>query len=187
MLASTEIIELVGKKIKQYAVKNVLIDPVMVCKGTDEVLHPESAVSMRKVLAPLATIITPNVFEAGQLSGVPIHSVADMKTAAVKIFELGPQNVLIKGGAKLGTPTAVDLLYDGKDFDVIESPKINTNYTHGAGCTYGAAITAGLAKGLAVRDAVYQAKTFINLALTHSFPLNKYVGPIWHAAHRLNG
>jgi pyridoxine kinase len=186
MLATSDVISLVANKIDQYAVKTVVIDPVMVCKGTDEVLHPEAAISISQELAPRATVITPNIFEASQLSGIGnISTVEDMKKAAVAIYNLGPKNVLIKGGAKLGTPTAVDILYDGNNFEILESPKINTTYTHGAGCTYAAAITAGLAKGFPVREAVKQAKTFINTALTHSFPLNEYVGPLYHAAHRL--
>lgn len=185
MLGSVEIITLVAKKIDQYKVKNVVIDPVMVCKGTDEVLHPETAVGIREYLAPRATVITPNIFEASQLSGISIKSVEDIKNAAVKIHELGAKNVFIKGGAKLGTETAIDLLYDGEDFLTLESPKFDTTYTHGAGCTSSAAITAGLAKGLSVRQAVEQAKNFITSAIKHSFPLNSYVGPTCHAAHRL--
>ena len=186
MLASSEVIDLVARKIDQYGIKNVVIDPVMICKGTDEVLHPESAISIREQLAPRATVITPNIFEASQLSGVAISSVEDMKAAAKNIYKLGAKNVLIKGGAKLGTPTAIDILYDGKEFVLLESQKITTTYTHGAGCTYAAAVTAGLAKGLGVRDAVEQAKRFITLAIQNGFPLNQYVGPTNHAAHRLN-
>ncbi|MGI6092924.1 MAG: pyridoxine/pyridoxal/pyridoxamine kinase [Veillonellaceae bacterium] len=185
MLGTVEIINLVTKKLDQYKVKSVVIDPVMVCKGTDEVLNPESAIGIREYLVPRATVITPNIFEASQLSGISIKSVEDMKNAAVKIHELGAKNVFIKGGAKLGTATAIDLLYDGKDFVTLESPKIDTTYTHGAGCTSSAAITAGLAKGLSVREAIEQAKTFITSAIKHGFPLNSYVGPTCHAAHRL--
>lgn len=188
MLASSEVIRLVAKKIDQYKLNNVVIDPVMICKGTDEVLHPESAVSIKEELAPRAAMITPNVFEAAQLSGIgPLQSLEALKEAAKKIHQLGPKHVLIKGGAKLGTAGAIDLLYDGKDFEVLEAPLVPTAYTHGAGCTYAAAITAGLAKGLAAADAVRAAKVFITAAIKHSFPLNQYVGPTLHAAHRLHG
>ena len=103
MLATSEVISLVAEKISQYHVKNVVIDPVLVCKGTDEVLHPESAVAIREKLAPLATIITPNIFEAKQLSGMStISTLDDVKTAAKAIYALGPRNVLIKGGARTG-------------------------------------------------------------------------------------
>ncbi|MDU2063500.1 MAG: pyridoxine/pyridoxal/pyridoxamine kinase [Sporomusaceae bacterium] len=186
MLATTETIDLVANKIDAYHVKNVVIDPVMACKGTDEVLHPETAEAIAKVLAPRATVLTPNLFEASQLSGIKeIHSLDALKEAAQKIYALGTKNVLIKGGAKLGTPTAIDLFYDGKEFVVLESPKFEQAYTHGAGCTYGAAITAGLAKGLTAKEAVQAAKVFISKAIEHSFPLNQYVGPTCHAAHRL--
>lgn len=187
MLATTEVIALVAKKLDQYAVKQVVIDPVMACKGTDEVLHPETTVGIRELLAPRATVITPNIFEAAQLSGIrAIHSLEDMKAAAAEIHKLGPKNVLIKGGAKINTPDAVDVLYDGKDFTILSAPKCNTTYTHGAGCTYASAITAGLAKGLPVPEAVKLAKEFITAAIASSFPLNQYVGPTYHAAHRLS-
>ena len=186
MLATEEVIALVAKKLDQYAVKNVVIDPVMACKGAGEPLHPESALSIRKLLAPRATVITPNIFEATQLSGISsIRTVDDMKRAASEIFKLGPQYVLVKGGSKIDTPDAVDVLYDGREFTVLSSPKVDTQYTHGAGCTYAAAITAGLASGLSVNDAVAQAKRFTTAAIEHSFPLNEYVGPTYHAAHRL--
>ena len=96
MLGTVEIISLVARKLDEYPVKNIVIDPVMVCKGTDEVLHPESAVAISEQLAPRATVITPNVFEASQLSGIRIQSVETMKEAAVKIHALGPKYVLIK-------------------------------------------------------------------------------------------
>ena len=185
MLGTLEIISLVAKKIDQYKVKNVVIDPVMVCKGTDEVLHPETAVGIREELASRAAVITPNLFEASQLSGVTIKTVDDMKEAAVKIHALGAKNVFIKGGAKLGTTSAIDVLYDGSDFITLKAPKIATSYNHGAGCTSSAAITAGLAKGLTVREAVEQAKIFITAAISHGFRLNSYVGTTWHAAQRL--
>lgn len=187
MLGTVEIISLVARKLDEYPVKNIVIDPVMVCKGTDEVLHPESTVAISEQLAPRATVITPNVFEASQLSGIRIQSVETMKEAAVKIHALGPKYVLIKGGAKLGTDQAVDLLYDGREFTTYETPKIKTEYTHGAGCTYAAAVTAGLAQGLSVPEAVAQAKKFVTQAIQHGFPINSYVGPTYHAAHRLAG
>ncbi len=184
MLGTQEMIELVARKLDRYKVENVVIDPVMVCKGTDEVLNPESAAGIRDLLVPRATVVTPNVFEASQLSGVKIATVDDMKAAAVKIHALGARNVIVKGGAKLGTSGAVDILYDGREFVTLESPKFATTYTHGAGCTFSAAITAGLAKGRPVRDAVLEAKNFITAAIRHGFPLNAYVGPTCHAAHR---
>ncbi len=186
MLGSTEVIELVARKIDQYQLKNVVVDPVMVCKGVDEVLHPETAVSLREVLVPRATILTPNLFEAGQLSQLgTLKTLDDMKEAAKWIHSLGPAYVLVKGGGKLQHERAVDVLFDGQSFETLEGDRIETTYTHGAGCTYSAAICAELAKGKSVREAVHLAKAFITEAIRHSFPLNQYVGPTNHAAYRL--
>jgi pyridoxine kinase len=186
MLGSTEIIELVARKIDQYQLKNVVVDPVMVCKGADEVLHPETAVSLREVLVPRATIVTPNLFEAGQLSQLgALKTVEDMKEAAKRIHALGPAYVLVKGGGKLQHEKAVDVFYDGKTFEILEGDRIQTTYTHGAGCTYSAAICAELAKGKPIREAVRVAKAFITEAIRHSFPLNQYVGPTLHMAYRV--
>ncbi|SEN12300.1 pyridoxine/pyridoxal/pyridoxamine kinase [Lihuaxuella thermophila] len=188
MLGSVELIELVAETIETYHDQPVVIDPVMVCKGTDEVLHPETAVALREVLVPKATVVTPNLFEAAQLSGCgPIRTVDEMKEAAVNIHRLGAKYVLIKGGGKLQHEKAIDLLYDGESFDILEAERIETTYTHGAGCTYSAAITAELAKGKPVKEAVRTAKTFITEAIRHGFPLNEYVGPTLHAADRLYG
>ncbi|MQR85708.1 pyridoxine/pyridoxal/pyridoxamine kinase [Bacillus megaterium] len=185
MLGSVEIIELAAKTIEEYDLKNVVVDPVMVCKGEDEALHPETTVSLRDVLVPKATVVTPNLFEASQLSGLgPIKTVDKMKEAAVKISELGAEYVLIKGGSKLEHEKAIDLLYDGKTFEILESERIETTFTHGAGCTYSAAIAAELAKGSDVKQAIYTAKEFITEAIRHSFALNQYVGPTNHGAYR---
>ena len=187
MLGSVEIIELVAETIEKHNLQNVVIDPVMVCKGADEALHPETNDCLRDKLVPKALIVTPNLFEAYQLSGVKINSLEDMKQAAEKIHALGAKYVLIKGGSKLGTDKAIDLLYDGETFDILESEKIETTYTHGAGCTYAAAITAELAKGKPVKEAVQVAKEFITAAILHSFKLNEYVGPTHHGAYRRFG
>lgn len=187
MLGSVELIELAAETIDKTGVPAV-IDPVMVCKGTDEVLHPELADALREVLVPKATVVTPNLFEAGQLSKLgTITTVEQMKEAASIIHALGAQIVVVKGGGKLQHPAAVDVLYDGESFEVLESERIETTYTHGAGCTYSAAITAELAKGRPVREAIQTAKDFITAAIRHSFPLNQYVGPTLHAAYRLYG
>jgi pyridoxine kinase len=188
MLGSVEIIELAAKVIDENKLDRVVIDPVLVCKGEDEVLHPETAEALRTILVPRATVVTPNLFEAWQLAQTgPIKTVDDMKEAAVKIHELGAKYVLIKGGSKLQHEKAVDLLYDGKDFKLFESERINTTFTHGAGCTYSSAITAELAKGKTVEEAVEVAKDFITAAISHGFKLNEYVGPTMHGAYRRFG
>jgi pyridoxine kinase len=186
MLSTVEIIELTAKVIDENKLEKVVIDPVMICKGEDEVLNPDTADAMRELLLPRALVVTPNLFEAGQLAQTgPVKTLEDMKVAAVKIHDLGAKYVVIKGGSKLLTEdTSIDLLYDGKEFKIYETLKLDTTYTHGAGCTFSSAITAELAKGRSVYEAVEIAKEFITAAISEGFRLNEYVGPTWHGAYR---
>ncbi|CAM4149717.1 pyridoxine/pyridoxal/pyridoxamine kinase [Saccharibacillus endophyticus] len=186
MLSTVAIIDAVARKIEERPLEHFVVDPVMVCKGENEVLNPDTAEAILEKLVPKATVVTPNLFEASQLAKTaPIRTVEDMKNAAAKIHELGAKHVVIKGGGKLLHEKAVDLIYDGQEFELLESDRIETNYIHGAGCTFSAAITAELAKGADVRTAVKNAKAFVTAAIRHGFPINSFVGPTLHAAHRL--
>lgn len=186
MLPTVEIIEYTGSLIKDMEGIPVVIDPVMVCKGVKEALFPENTVAMKKFLLPYATITTPNLFEASQLADVePIRTVDELKDAAKKIFDLGVRNVVIKGGKAFSDTVAVDILYDGRGFEIFETEKIDTPYTHGAGCSFAACITAELAKGASVSEAVSKAKGLITEALRQSFKLNEFVGPLNHKAFAL--
>lgn len=184
MLGTVEIIELAAKKIDAFGLNKVVIDPVMVCKGEDEVLHPETTDAMREHLLQRATVVTPNLFEAGQLAGTgPIKTIDEMKEAAKKIHDLGAKNVVIKGGKQLKHDKALDLFFDGNEFSLLEEEKVETTYNHGAGCTFAAAITANLANGQDVKEAVTNAKSFVTAAIKHGFKLNEYVGPVMHGAY----
>ena len=184
MLGTVEIIEMAAKKIDAFGLNKVVIDPVMVCKGEDEVLHPETTDAMREHLLQRATVVTPNLFEAGQLAQTgPIKTIEEMKEAARKIHDLGAKNVVIKGGKQLQHDKALDLFYDGNEFTLLEEEKVETSYNHGAGCTFAAAITANLANGQEVKEAVQNAKTFVTAAIKHGFKLNEYVGPVMHGAY----
>lgn len=188
MLTSVEVIEIIAKTIDDHQFANVVIDPVMVCKGDDKVLNPHTAGAIRDLLVPRALVVTPNLFEASQLAGTaPIKTVDDMKEAAAKIHELGAKNVIVKGGKGLDHDQAIDVFYDGKEFKLYENEKINTTYVHGAGCTFSAAITAELAKGKSVPEAVDLAKDFVTAAIRHGFQLNQFVGPTMHMAYRKYG
>ncbi|WP_249870642.1 pyridoxine/pyridoxal/pyridoxamine kinase [Oceanobacillus saliphilus] len=184
MLGSVDIIKLGAQKIDEYSIDNYVLDPVMVCKGEDEVLQPENTDAMREYLLPKSLVTTPNLFEAGQLAeNGPLKTIEDMKEAAVKIHALGAKNVVIKGGKALDHEKAIDLFYDGVDFEVLESDKIDTTYTHGAGCTFAAAITANLANGKTVKESVFAAKDFVAEAIKNGWKLNEYVGPVMHGAY----
>ncbi|MDQ0428257.1 pyridoxine kinase [Planomicrobium stackebrandtii] len=183
MLPTVDIIEMAGKAIAESGIKNVVIDPVMACKGEDEVLFPENVDAMIKYLLPNAKVVTPNLVEAGQLSGQgTLQTVEDMQAAAEKIHAHGAEFVVIKGGKQLKHEKAADLLFDGKTHYLLTSEKTDTTYNHGAGCTFAAAITANLANGQSVKDAVLNAKVFVATAIQHGWKLNEYVGPVMHGA-----
>lgn len=189
MLSTEEVIQTSGEAIKQAGIKNVVIDPVMVCKGEDEVLNPGTVDAMITYLLPNALVTTPNLFEAGQLAGTKTPTTIDeVKNVAKKIHELGAKNVVIKGGRALQTEKATDLFYDGTTFYLLETEKVDTTYNHGAGCTFAASITANLANGKSVKDSVIEAKQFVSAAILNGWKLNEYVGPVYHGAKpRLGG
>lgn len=183
MLSTEEVIQTSGEAIAASGVKNVVIDPVMVCKGEDEVLNPGTVGAMIEFLLPHALVTTPNLFEAGQLAGTGTPKTIDeLKTAAEKIHSLGAKNVVIKGGRALSTDKAVDLFFDGETFYLLETDKVDTTYNHGAGCTFAASVTANLANGMSVKDAVLEAKEFVAAGIKHGWRLNEFVGPVYHGA-----
>ena len=183
MLASEEIIKIASEAIQTSGTDKVVIDPVMVCKGEDEVLNPGNTTAMVKYLLPYATVVTPNLFEAGQLAGTGTpKTIEEMKVAAAKIHELGAKNVVIKGGKALATENAVDLFYNGTEFKLLETEKVASTYNHGAGCTFAASVCANLANGLSVEEAVIEAKQFVAAGIKHGWALNEYVGPVMHGA-----
>jgi len=184
MLGTFYAVDLSQEYISKYHIKNYVLDPVMVCKGAGEALNPELNAAVEAKLLPLAEVATPNLFEAEQLSGLrDITWLGQMKEAARIIHGKGARYVFIKGGAKLkegaasNPAKAIDLLYDGKEFHILEEDLVKTTWNHGAGCTSSAAIAAGLARGLSVQDAVTLAKKFITASLKAGFALNQWVGP----------
>lgn len=182
MLFTKEIIEYVAQWIEQSAIENIVVDPVMIGKMGSALLKDDAMEVMKTQLIPLATIITPNMPEASYLlDGMVLDSVEDLKEAARRLLHLGPQFVLVKGGRLEGP--AVDVLYDGEQFYLLEAPRIETLNTNGAGCSYSAAITAGLAKGQTVQESVIEAKKFITAAIRHSLMFKAGVGPTYHAAY----
>ena len=135
---------------------------------------------MVQQLLPRASLVTPNLHEAAELACMPVNDLAGMKEAAVKIAALGAKSVLIKGGHLEGD--AVDVLYWKRGWLYYRAPRIETLHTHGTGCTYSACITAELAKGLEIPDAVGIAKKFITLAIRTNPNLGKGCGPVNHHA-----
>src|SRR5699024_7325538 len=142
MLPSEEVIERSKNAFLNSNAEHFVIDPVMVCKGDDEVLNPGLVDAMAEHLLPHATVVTPNLFEAGQLAGYKTPKTLDAaKKCAEIIHEKGANHVIIKGGSEIEGEKAVDVYYDGDTFHMLTSDKIDASYNHGAGCTFAAAIT----------------------------------------------
>jgi hydroxymethylpyrimidine/phosphomethylpyrimidine kinase len=175
MLANAQIVEVVAKKIREYGVKKVVVDPVMVAKSGDPLLRKDAQNALIKKLIPLSMVVTPNLLEASVLTGFRVNSIEEMKKAANRIHELGAKHVVVKGGHLKGM--AIDLLYDGRKYAEIEGKRIETKNTHGTGCTFASAIATLLARGETVSEAVTKAKTFITMAIQSGLPLGKGVGP----------
>ena len=161
----------------------LVVDPVMVSKHGLPLLPETAAAAIREELLPRGTLITPNVPEAEALTGMTIRTLDDMRRAAERICGMGARAVLIKGGHL--DAGATDVLYDGAEWREFAAARIETRHTHGTGCTYSAAITAGLASGLTLAEAVERAKRFIHEAIRTNPGLGHGCGPVnFHAKVR---
>ncbi len=179
MLANAAIVETVARKVEQYKLKKLVVDPVMIAQSGDRLLEEGAVYAYKEKLFPLALIITPNLDEAGYLLGKKVGSVEEMKEAACQLRQLGSRYVLVKGGHLAGEEV-VDILYDGSTFYQYSSPRIVTRHTHGSGCTLAAAIASGLALGLDVPGAVERAREYLQQSMKAGLALGKGSGPLHH-------
>jgi len=180
-LGSAAIIEAVAAAVEAHALANLVVDPVMISKHGDLLLDRKASDALEALLFPRAALVTPNLHEATALLGRAVESEAAMRDAARAICERGARAALVKGGDLPGG-SAVDLFYDGSEFARLVAPRIATRHTHGAGCTYSAAITALLARGAPLLDAVRGAKDFISRAIAGAPGIGHGRGPVNHSA-----
>ncbi|HIW38453.1 MAG TPA: bifunctional hydroxymethylpyrimidine kinase/phosphomethylpyrimidine kinase [Candidatus Jeotgalicoccus stercoravium] len=184
MLPSEEVVELSKEAFLNSNAKHFVVDPVMVCKGDDEVLNPGLVESMIENLIPNATVVTPNLVEAGHLAGIKTpRTLEEIKEAARLIHQKGANNVVVKGGTGIEGDNAIDVFYDGQEMHLLESPKFDSSYNHGAGCTFAAATAANLANGKSPLEAVQDAKAFVTSAIKNGWKMNEHVGVVRHGAY----
>ncbi|WHI77171.1 bifunctional hydroxymethylpyrimidine kinase/phosphomethylpyrimidine kinase [Staphylococcus epidermidis] len=184
MLGTQDIIKRAGDVFVESGADYFVVDPVMVCKGEDEVLNPGNTEAMIQYLLPKATVVTPNLFEAGQLSGLgKLTSIEDMKKVAQVIYDKGTPHVIIKGGKALDQDKSYDLYYDGQQFYQLTTDMFQQSYNHGAGCTFVVATTAYLANGKSPKEAIIVAKAFVASAIKNGWKMNDFVGPVDHGAY----
>lgn len=178
MLSSAPIIDAVADRLHHHRIQNLVVDPVMVAKSGDRLLRAEAVSALTELLIPLALVVTPNLPEAETLVGYPIETDADARRAAEAIIRQGARSVIVKGGHRSGD--AVDLLFDGETFHLFRAARIDTPHTHGTGCTFSAAIAAGLARGLSLTEAVRAAKEFLTGAIQRAYPIGAGHSPVHH-------
>lgn len=183
MLFSAGIIECAAEQIRRFGWTNLVVDPVMIAKGGAALLQTEAVQAMKRYLLPLAAVVTPNIPEAEALTGMEIRTLDDRREAARRLAAEGAQHVVIKGGHEEGSGEITDLLYDGREFVYLRSPRIETRHTHGTGCTFAAALTAELAQGRGIRQAVETAKEFIRAAIEDGLGIGGGHGPTNHWAY----
>ncbi len=183
MLANAEVIGSVAEVLQELPVPFLVVDPVMISKSGARLLEEDAVQALIDRILPLATVATPNLHEAAALAGTdPIEDRDGQMEAARRIAGMGPAWVLVKGGHLPAEDDAVDLLYDGEEVFEYRAPRLDQRHTHGTGCTYSAAIAAGLARGIEIRTAVARAKAYITEAIRTAPGLGGGVGPLNHFA-----
>lgn len=182
MVANADIAEVIAERLRRHSARNVVLDPVMVAKSGDRLLETDAVSAVRNLLVPLATIITPNLPEAGVLLGIePEWTLAQMRLRVRELDGLGAEWVLLKGGHLKGSPESIDLLHGASGSVELSARRIQTRNDHGTGCTLSAAIAA-LLPTHSVEDSVRRAKAYMHGALAASEELDAGHGhgPLHH-------
>ena len=178
MLSSPEIVCAVSEGIQRHAIRNLVVDPVMIAKSGDRLLKEEAVRAVREHLLPLARIVTPNIPEAEVLAEMKIDSEADMIEAARQIHKSGPAIVIVKGGHLADLP--IDIAWDGEQASYFQTDRVDTTATHGTGCTFSSAIAAHLAHGYEVNDAIERSKQYLYGALMTAYQVGSGHSPVHH-------
>ncbi|KAB1633035.1 hydroxymethylpyrimidine/phosphomethylpyrimidine kinase [Pseudoclavibacter caeni] len=166
MLGTLPTIERVHQALTEREYRDVVLDPVLICKGQEPGAALDTDQALMERLLPLATFVTPNHYEAQRLSGLErIDTEADLIEAAKRINDRSGAAVLAKGGVRIPGPEAIDVFYDGTTLEVLRVPKVGEHVVAGAGCSLAAAVTAGLALGDTPLEAAHRAKTFVTAGI----------------------
>ena len=179
MLSNAAIVEAVAAAVAELDIPLLVVDPIIVASSGDRLLDDEGLLTMKDELIRRAHVVTPNIPEAEALSAITIRTDEDRREAARRIFKLGPMHVLITGGHAEGN-AIVDLLYDGSVFTNYASERVIGPHTHGTGCTFSAALTAHLALGRSLFEAIPLAQEYVAGAIRNAPGLGRGSGPMNH-------
>lgn len=185
MLASAEIIEAIAEAFSRNGIGRdlaspLIVDPVAASMHGDPLLRADALEALRAKLFPLATVVTPNLDEIRLLVDIDVKDRDSAEHAALALYALGPQWVVVKGGHLHESPESVDMLYDGAEFVELPGPRYVTEHTHGGGDSLAASIAAMLARGASVPEAVRSAKRYVTRAIAEAKPLGAGHGPVDH-------
>jgi hydroxymethylpyrimidine/phosphomethylpyrimidine kinase len=175
MLSSAAIVGVVADAVREYGLRLLVVDPVMVAKGGARLLRGDAIEALRDQLIPLAAVLTPNLPEAEVLLGRHIASLDERKQAARDLVAMGASAAVVKGGH---AEDAIDVYFDGSRMVELRSERIDTVNTHGSGCVFSAAIAAWMARGADPLQAAGEAKTFITRAIANSLEIGHGHGPV---------
>lgn len=178
MLATAELVDTVAAALRAHGLRRFVLDPVMVSTSGHRLLDAEAEATLSRELVPLATLVTPNLHEAGILTGRRVETLQHMRDAARALVGLGAAAALLKGGHLEGD--AVDLLWDGEEERIWRKPRLDTRHTHGTGCTLSAAVAAGLARGFGLHEATDRAVRWVARAIETAPGLGAGHGPVNH-------
>ena len=178
MLANAGIVRAVASVVAELAIPHLVVDPVFVSKHGHLLLAEDGVAELRSRILPLATLVTPNLPEASGLADLPVEAKDDMRRAADAILALGAGAVLVKGGHLEASTEAADLFVSGGFEEWLVSERIDKTNTHGTGCTLSAAITAHLAMGWELLDAVRAGKAFVTEAIRGALAIGEGIGPV---------
>ncbi|GAB3620893.1 MULTISPECIES: bifunctional hydroxymethylpyrimidine kinase/phosphomethylpyrimidine kinase [Glutamicibacter] len=184
MMGSPATIDTVATALKSQSWKNIVLDPVLICKGQEPGHALDTDQALKSQLLPQATFVTPNHFEAEQLSGLSITNEAELIAAAKKIHEVSGAAVLAKGGVRIEGEDAIDVFFDGETLEVLREKKIGDLAVSGAGCSLAAAITAELAKGAAPLEAARTAKAFVTEGIRNRVAGQTPFDALWQGGRR---
>lgn len=181
MLSSSSVVESVAGELKNKKKLKLIVDPVLYSKSGFQMLDNKGVKSLINKLLPITFLLTPNFHEAEILAGIEFKTFEDMELACKILYEYGARNVLIKGGhltKNIGLPPASDLLFSKNKFVLFPGVYVNTKHTHGIGCTFSAAITAKIAIGKKLEEAIIESKIYVQNKLAHSYRMGRGINPL---------
>ena len=176
MLGTAAAVDIVAHKVRRHGLRNLIVDPVMVSSSGTHLLEHSGEEMLKHALLPLALLLTPNLEEASVLTGIDVRDSRTMEEAARRLHRMGARNVLVKGGHLEGD--AIDVFFAGSRVERLSAPRMTTTDVHGTGCVLSASVTAYLAHGLSLYDAVVRGKEFVTESIRTSLRLGKGVGPV---------